>query len=75
MNPTVDKALGITELALTGLTVYLALRIIVGKDDLALGRMAIAKTAENFAQRQAEFWAHTADYMQRQYDAARAVTV
>lgn len=56
-------------------TIYIMLRVIIGPDGTRTVNMRIAKFTEEFAQKQAEGWAHVADKAARFYNKSRNVTV
>lgn len=70
-----DIAYTIISAVLGVATVYITLRVIIGPDGTRTVNMRIAKSVEEFAQRQAEGWAHIADKAAKFYNKSRNVTV
>lgn len=56
-------------------TIYIMLRVIAGPDGMRTVNMKIAKSVEEFSQKQAEIWAHIADRAAKIYNDSRNVTV
>jgi hypothetical protein len=59
----------------TGLTIAIAVRVILGPDGSRTLIMKCASGSEDFCQRQAELWASLADKAQTVYNQARLTTV
>lgn len=75
MNKT-ERALTIAvEIISTTLVAYMLWRTIAGPDANKRMIMRISKSAENYAQKQAQEWAQVADKCKIIYDAHRSVTV
>lgn len=63
------------EIAFAGLTVYIAIRAILGPDATKTFQMRCAKRTELFCVNQARMWVSLADQAQKVYDHARPVGV
>lgn len=63
------------EVISTGIVAYMLWRTFMGPDVEQRTVMRICKTSENFAQKQAQSWAHIADGCRKLYDTQRNVTV
>jgi len=58
-----------------GMALYALWGTFAGRDGAVRVRMAMARRAESYCQRQAEGWAHLADASRKVYDQGRSVTV